>query len=170
MDQQNNRPGSGTGAGFGTGSGFGTGDKSTSGGSGSGTGTSGTGSGSGGTFDRNNDIGLTSGSEVGGFGTSSTGRSTESNYGTSKEDTKSFESVLKDLGIPEQSIVKMRESIENLDIEGYFNQAKDFLKDATFKAKAAVKDNKAIVAGALAVVTIGAGVLLAINKRDKDSD
>lgn len=165
MDENTKRPGSTDG----TGSGFGSSDSS---------GVSGS------TFDRSGDIGLTSGSEVGGFSSGTSGFGNRANEGDTASllnenlsgdnasklgDTKSFERVLKDLGIPDSTVEKMRESIENLDLENYFNQAKDYLKDATAKAKTIAKDNKAIVAGALAVVTIGAGVLLAIS-RGKDKD
>lgn len=152
MDENTKRPGSADG----TGSGFGN-------------------------SDRGGDIGLTSGSEMGGFSSGTSGFGDRPNEGDTASllnenlsgdklgDTKSFERVLKDLGIPDSTVEKMRESIENLDLENYFNQAKDYLKDATAKAKTIAKDNKAIVAGALAVVTIGAGVLLAIS-RGKDKD
>jgi hypothetical protein len=82
----------------------------------------------------------------------------------------SFEKLLGRLGLSEEAITRMRGSIENLDLESYFNQAKDYLGKQATKARDYAKDNKKVIAGALGVVAVAAGVLIAMKNRSGDDD
>lgn len=83
-------------------------------------------------------------------------------------DLQGFDKILGSVGINEQAIQKMRESLENLDLDGYFTQAKEYFGDSATKAKSFAKDHKAIIGAALAVVAVGAGVLIATKSKSGD--
>jgi len=80
-------------------------------------------------------------------------------------DAQGFDKILSTVGLNDAAIEKMRASIENLDLDSYFNQAKEYLGDSATKAKQYAKDNKTLIGAALAVVAVGAGVLIAANRR-----
>lgn len=83
-------------------------------------------------------------------------------------DLQGFDKILGTVGINDQAIQKMRESLENLDLDSYFAQAKEYFGDSATKAKNYAKDHKAIIGAALAVVAVGAGVLIATKSKSGD--
>jgi len=126
------------------------------------------------------DLGSSSGRTPG----SPTGSAAGSNLGSTSEfhecatcgerhmkgaETQGFDKILTTVGINERAIEKMRESLENLDLDGYFSQAKEYLGESATKAKQYAKDNKAIIGTALALVAVGAGVLIAANRKGNES-
>lgn len=83
-------------------------------------------------------------------------------------ETQGFDKILGSVGLNEQAIRKMRESLENLDLDSYFAQAKEYLGESATKAKNYAKDHKAVIGAALAVVAVGAGVLIAAKSKSGD--
>jgi hypothetical protein len=80
-----------------------------------------------------------------------------------------FDKILGTVGLNEEAIRKMRESLENLDLDGYFTQAKEYFGESAEKAKNYAKDHKkAVIGAALAIVAVGAGVLIASKSRSSD--
>lgn len=73
-----------------------------------------------------------------------------------------FENMLGRLGLSDEAIGKMRTSLENLDFEGYFNDAKKYLGKQATKARDYTKENKTVVAAAVGAVAVAAGVLIAL--------
>jgi hypothetical protein len=82
-----------------------------------------------------------------------------------------FEAMLGKLGLSEDAIAKMRASLENLDFESYFNQAKEYLGRQTTKARDYTREHKAAVGAAIGAAAVAAGVLIALKIRgDKGAD
>lgn len=137
-----------------------------------------------GTGDLASGFGVTEGSDLGGSsGRSAGGLSTGDSLGSDIEshecshcgsqhvkgsETQGFDKILNAVGINDQAIQKMRESLENLDLDSYFTQAKEYLGESATKAKSYAKDHKSIIGTALAVVAVGAGVLIAVNRKSGD--
>jgi hypothetical protein len=79
--------------------------------------------------------------------------------------------MLAKLGISDEAIAKMRSSLENLDFEAYFGQAKEYLTRNATKARDYAKENKKTVAAAVGAVALAAGVLIALKLRgDRNAD
>ena len=76
-----------------------------------------------------------------------------------------LDKLLKNVGLSDTAISAMHESLENVDLESYFNQAREYLKDSSTKARDFAKENKGTIAAAAAVVAAGAGLLIAINRK-----
>lgn len=87
---------------------------------------------------------------------------------TKQTETQGFDKILGTVGLNEEAIRKMRESLENLDLDGYFAQAKEYLGGSAEKAKNYAKDHKAVIGAALAIVAVGAGVLIASKSKGSD--
>ncbi len=76
-----------------------------------------------------------------------------------------LEQFLGRIGISEEMVNKLKTSMQNVDIDEYLNTAREYLKDSTSKAKSFTKENPGKVAAGVAVLAIGAGLLLsALNK------
>jgi len=77
-----------------------------------------------------------------------------------------LEQFLGRLGISDDMIDNLKSSMQNVDVEEYLNTARDYLKTNGEKAKMFAKDNPGKVAAGVAVLAVGAGLLLSALKRD----
>ena len=76
-----------------------------------------------------------------------------------------LEQFLGRLGISDDMINNLKSSMENVDVEEYLNTARDYLKTNSDKARNFAKDNPGKVAAGVAVLAVGAGLLIsALNK------
>lgn len=79
---------------------------------------------------------------------------------------KSLEQFLGKLGITEEMINNLRSQMQNVDVDEYLNTARDYLKSSTEKAKTFTKENPGKVAAGVAVLAVGAGLLISALNRD----
>lgn len=77
-----------------------------------------------------------------------------------------LEEFLGRLGISDDMINNLKSSMQNVDVEEYLNTARDYLKSNSEKAKSFAKDNPGKVAAGVAVLAVGAGLLISALKRD----
>jgi hypothetical protein len=56
--------------------------------------------------------------------------------------------------------------MQNVDVEEYLNTARDYLKSNGEKAKSFAKENPGKVAAGVAVLAVGAGLLISALNRD----
>ncbi len=70
------------------------------------------------------------------------------------------EALLSRLGITEEMVSNLKSSMQNVEIEQYLNSARDYLRDGSTKAKSFAKENPGKVAAGVAVLAIGAGLLI----------
>ena len=76
-----------------------------------------------------------------------------------------LEQFLGKLGISEDMIDNLKSSVQNIDVEEYLNTARDYLKNGSTKATSYAKENPGKVAAGVAVLAVGAGLLIsALNK------
>jgi hypothetical protein len=80
---------------------------------------------------------------------------------------RAIEQFLGKLGINDEMINTLKSQIGNVDVEEYLNTAKEYLrtagekvKPATEKAKAYSKENPGKVAAGVAILALGAGLLI----------
>jgi len=71
-----------------------------------------------------------------------------------------LEQFLGKLGISDEMIRNLRSSIDNVDVEEYLNTARDYLRTGGNRAAAFAKENPGKVAAGVAVLAVGAGMLL----------
>ena len=83
-------------------------------------------------------------------------------------DAQGFDKILSTVGLNDKAIEKMRESLENLDFDSYFTQAREYLGESASKVKTYAKDHKTVIGTALALVAVGAGVLIASKRRGSE--
>lgn len=98
-------------------------------------------------------------------GTSGGSTSTCTNCGAELPN-KGLEQFLGRLGISEEMVNNLRGSLQNVDVEEYLNTARDFLKDSGNKATSFTKENPGKVAAGVAVLAVGAGLLISALNRD----
>lgn len=111
-----------------------------------------------------------------GFGTNGgTGSSTPATSGycptcgqsrAASTSTSGLEQFLGRLGISDDMIANLKSSIQNVDVEEYLNTARDYLKDGSQKATNYAKENPGKVAAGVAVLAVGAGLLISALNRD----
>jgi len=77
-----------------------------------------------------------------------------------------LEQFLGKLGISDDMITNLKSSIQNVDVEEYLNTARDYLKGGTDKATTFAKENPGKVAAGVAVLAVGAGLLISALNRD----
>ena len=77
-----------------------------------------------------------------------------------------LEQFLGKLGISEEMIDNLRTQMQNVDLEEYLNTARDYLKSSGAKAKTFTKENPGKVAAGVAVLAVGAGLLISALNRD----
>ena len=77
-----------------------------------------------------------------------------------------LEQFLGKLGISDDMINNLKTSLDNVDVEEYLNTARDYLKTNGEKAKSFAKDNPGKVAAGVAVLAVGAGLLISAMRRD----
>lgn len=124
----------------------------------------------------NSGFGSTSGFDTGATPTSTGGTGTMASTssgvcptcGQSKNTSANsgLEQFLGKLGISEEMVNNLRTSMQNVDVEEYLNTARDFLKGRTDKATTYAKENPGKVAAGVAVIAVGAGLLINAMNRD----
>jgi len=77
-----------------------------------------------------------------------------------------LEQFLGRLGISDDMINNLKTSMNNVDVEEYLNTARDYLRTGSDKAKTFAKDNPGKVAAGVAVLAVGAGLLISALNRD----
>ena len=77
-----------------------------------------------------------------------------------------LEQFLGKLGISDDMVNNLKTSMQNVDIEEYLNTARDFLKGGSDKATSYAKENPGKVAAGVAVLAVGAGLLISAMNRD----
>ena len=77
-----------------------------------------------------------------------------------------LEQFLGKLGISDDMVKNLKTSMQNVDVEEYLNTARDYLKGGTDKATTFAKENPGKVAAGVAVLAVGAGLLISALKRD----
>ncbi len=115
-----------------------------------------------------------------GFGGANTGIGTTNatetcpHCGQAMNHDRGLEQFLGRIGIGDDMINNLKEQMQNVDIEEYLNVARDYLKTATDKMKPAAdkaqryaKDNPGKIAAGVAVLAVGAGLLIN-SLREKD--
>jgi len=76
-----------------------------------------------------------------------------------------LEQFLGRLGVSDDSIKQLKSALQNVDVDEYLNNARDYIKSGGDKAQRYAKDNPGKVAAGVAVLAVGAGLLLsALNK------
>jgi len=96
----------------------------------------------------------------------STGMGTCSQCGQPIGGNRGLEQVLGKLGISQEMIDNLRSQMQNVDVEEYLNTARDYLKNSSEKAKTFTKENPGKVAAGVAVLAVGAGLLISALNRD----
>lgn len=106
--------------------------------------------------------------------TSATETETCAHCGQPLNQTAGFEQFLGRIGISDDMIRNLKTQMQNVDIEEYFNTARDYLKnagdkvkDGSDKATRYAKDNPGKIAAGVAVLAVGAGLLIN-SLRDRD--
>jgi len=77
-----------------------------------------------------------------------------------------LEQFLGKLGITEEMIGNLKNQVQNVDVEEYLNTAREYLKTGGDKAKTFAKENPGKVAAGVAVLAVGAGLLLGALHRE----
>jgi hypothetical protein len=122
----------------------------------------------------NTGFGSTTGSttSTGGMNNSGVTTATDSGLcptcGQSTSGSKGLEQFLGRLGITEEMISNIKSSIANVEVEQYLNTARDYLKDSSGKATSYAKENPGKVAAGVAVLAVGAGLLVSAMNKDKE--
>ena len=77
-----------------------------------------------------------------------------------------LEQFLEKLGISDEMISNLKNQMQNVDVEEYLNTAREYLRTGGDKAKTFAKENPGKVAAGVAVLAVGAGLLLGALKRE----
>jgi hypothetical protein len=77
-----------------------------------------------------------------------------------------LEQFLGRIGISDDMINNLRNSMQNVDVEEYLNTAREYLRTSGDKAKAFTKENPGKVAAGVAVLAVGAGLLISALNRE----
>jgi hypothetical protein len=77
-----------------------------------------------------------------------------------------LEQFLGKLGISDDMIDNLRSSIQNVDVEEYLNTARAYLRNGSDKARSFAKENPGKVVAGVAVLAVGAGLLINALRRD----
>ena len=77
-----------------------------------------------------------------------------------------LEQFLGRLGISEEMVNNLKTSMQNVDIDEYLNTARDYLKNGSTKATNFAKENPGKVAAGVAVLAVGAGLLISALNRE----
>ena len=75
-----------------------------------------------------------------------------------------LEQFLGKLGVSDDAINNIKNQLQNVDVEEYLNKARDYVKES--KATQYAKDNPGKVAAGVAVLAVGAGLLISALNRD----
>jgi len=80
--------------------------------------------------------------------------------------TSNLEQLLGRLGISDEMINNLRTQMQNVDVEEYLDTARDYLKASSENAKTFTKENPGKVAAGIAVLCVGAGLLISALNRE----
>ncbi len=80
--------------------------------------------------------------------------------------SRGLEQFLSKLGISDEMINNLKTQMQNVNVEEYLNTARDYLRDSSDKAKSFAKENPGKVAAGVAVLAVGAGLLISALKKD----
>ena len=64
------------------------------------------------------------------------------------------------IGISEDMVANLKNSMQNIDVEEYLNTAREYLKTTGNKATTFTKENPGKIAAGVAVLAVGAGLLI----------
>ena len=125
-------------------------------------------------MDENPNIGSNFGSSIGstdtetrgGFGTTSATDSDICPTCGQATNRMGVEQLLGHLGITPDMINNLKAQFQNVDIDEYMNTARDYLKNTGGKAQSYAKENPGKVAAGVAVLAVGAGLLISALNRD----
>ena len=102
-----------------------------------------------------------------GFGATN---ASDSNVGTcphcGQSTNRGLEQFLGKLGISDDMINNIKSQVQNVDVEDYLNTARDYLRSGGDKAKTFARENPGKVAAGVAVLAVGAGLLISALKRE----
>ena len=111
-------------------------------------------------------IGTNSGSDTTHLGAgTTTGLDVCPTCGQSKTN-KGVEQFLGRLGVSEEMISNLKNQMSNVDVEQYLNTAREYLTGGTTKATSYAKENPGKVAAGVAVLAVGAGLLISAMNKD----
>ena len=120
------------------------------------------------TENENRSAGYGATESTGGEHTDSTGRS-DSDFckscGHALGESKGLDEFLGRLGISDDMLSNLKGQFENVDIEEYLNTAREYLQDSRSKATTYTRENPAKVAGGVAALAVGAGLIYAAMNR-----
>jgi hypothetical protein len=77
-----------------------------------------------------------------------------------------LEQFLGKLGITDEMIGNLRSQMQNVDVEEYLNTAREYLRTGGDKAKSFARENPGKVAAGVAVLAVGAGLLINALRKD----
>ena len=77
-----------------------------------------------------------------------------------------LEQFLGKIGISDEMIANLRNSMQNVDIDEYLDTAREYLRTSGEKAKSFTKENPGKVAAGVAVLAVGAGLLISALNRE----
>ena len=98
-------------------------------------------------------------------GSTATGTGTCANCGQTLGGHQGLEQFLGKLGVNDEMIRNLKTQFQNVDVDQYLNTAREYLTSNSGKAKDFAKENPGKVAAGVAVLAVGAGLLIsALNK------
>jgi len=77
-----------------------------------------------------------------------------------------LEQFLGKLGVSDDAINNIKSQLQNVDVDEYLNKARDYVNSGSSKATQYAKDNPGKVAAGVAVLAVGAGLLLSALNRE----
>jgi hypothetical protein len=77
-----------------------------------------------------------------------------------------LEQFLGKLGISDDMINNLKTSMQNVNVEEYLDTARDYLRTGGDKARTFAKENPGKLAAGVAVLAVGAGLLISALNRD----
>jgi hypothetical protein len=80
-----------------------------------------------------------------------------------------LEQFLGKIGISDDMVQTLRSSLQNVDVEEYLNTAREYLKTGTTKSGNFAKQNPGKIAAGVAVLAVGAGLLIS-SLRERDTE
>ena len=82
------------------------------------------------------------------------------------QSTGGLEQLLGRLGINDEMMKNLKSSIQNVDLDEYLNTAREYLKTRSDKATSYTRENPGKVAAGVAVLAVGAGLLISALTKD----
>lgn len=79
---------------------------------------------------------------------------------------KGLEEFLGKLGISDEMIGNLRNTVQNIDVDEYLDTAREYLRSGSDKAKSFARENPGKVAAGVAVLAVGVGLLVTALNRD----